>query len=58
MICIMDTDLNIFGALISSPIVASKNFYGTGECFLFKAKPDIKVYEWSTENSNFVRSDN
>ena len=36
LMCIMDTDDNIFGALVSSPIVISKTFYGTGECFLFK----------------------
>ena len=53
--CIMDTEDNIFGALISSPIVISKTFYGTGECFLFKAKPEFEVYKWSQENSNFVR---
>ena len=53
--CIMDTEDNIFGALISSPIVISKTFYGTGECFLFKAKPEFEVYNWSQENSNFVR---
>ena len=55
--CIMDTEDNIFGALISSPIVISKTFYGTGECFLFKAKPEFEVYKWSQENSNFVRWD-
>ena len=55
--CIMDTEDNIFGALISSPIVISKTFYGTGECFLFKAKPEFEVYNWSQENSNFVRWD-
>jgi len=55
LMCIMDTEDNIFGALVSSPIVISKTFYGTGECFLFKAKPELIVYEWSQENSNFVR---
>ncbi len=55
LMCIMDTEDNIFGALISSPIVISKTFYGTGECFLFKAKPEFEVYNWSQENSNFVR---
>ena len=45
----------LLAALISSPIVISKTFYGTGECFLFKAKPEFEVYNWSQENSNFVR---
>jgi len=54
LMCIKDTEDNIFGALISSPIVISETFYGTGECFLFKTKPEFKVYEWSQENSNFV----
>ena len=55
LLCITDVEDNIFGALVSSPIVMSERFYGTGETFLFSATPVFKVFKWSQENSNFVR---
>ena len=58
LLCITDIEDNTFGALVSSPIVMSERFYGTGETFLFSATPVFKVFKWSQENSNFVRYSN
>lgn len=55
LICIQDTEGNIFGALISSPIRLSEQFYGTGESFLFRLLPKFDVYHWSGENPHFAR---
>lgn len=55
LVCIEDTNENIFGALISNPIRMSESFYGTGESFLFQTKPQFKIYNWSGENLHFAR---
>lgn len=55
LLCIQDIDDNIFGALVSSPIVISEHFYGTGETFLFTATPRLRMFKWSGENPHFAR---
>jgi len=55
LVCIQDTDNNVFGALVSSPLVLSEHFYGTGETFLFQASPRFQVYNWSGDNPHFAR---
>lgn len=55
LLCIRDIDDNIFGALVSSPIVISEHFYGTGETFLFTATPRFRMFKWSGENPHFAR---
>merc|ERR1719266_1320586 len=55
LLCITDVQDNIFGALVSSPIVMSEHFYGTGETFLFSATPRFRVFKWSGENPHFAR---
>lgn len=55
LVCIQDTNNNKFGVLISSPIIMSEHFYGTGESFLFQAEPSFKIYKWSGENPHFAR---
>jgi len=55
LLCIRDIDDNIFGALVSSPIVISEHFYGTGETFMFTATPRFRMFKWSGENPHFAR---
>ena len=55
LLCIRDIEDNIFGALVSSPIVISESFYGTGETFLFTATPRFRMFKWSGENPHFAR---
>ncbi|XP_023932512.1 oxidation resistance protein 1 [Lingula anatina] len=55
MIVIKDTDEQIFGALTSDPIKVSDHFYGTGETFLFTFYEEFKTYNWTGENTFFVK---
>jgi len=55
LLCIRDIEDNIFGALVSSPIVISESFYGTGETFLFTSTPRFRMFKWSGENPHFAR---
>merc|ERR1712002_833720 len=54
LIMIKDSNNNVFGAFVSSPIKESKDPYGTGESFLFTTWPNWKVYVWSGVNEQFV----
>ena len=38
---------NVFGGFASSPWVASENYTGTGESFLFKYLPEVEIYPWN-----------
>ena len=55
LLCVQDTSNTVFGALVSSPIVLSDHFYGTGESFLFRTVPSFTVYNWSGDNPHFAR---
>jgi len=55
LLCIQDTNLNHFGALVSTPLRVSETFYGTGQSFLFKLQP-FECFKWSGQNSYFVKS--
>jgi len=55
LIVVMDTNDQLFGALISENIRMAEHFYGTGESFLFSLRPKRNVYSWSGENQLFVQ---
>ena len=55
LLCVQDTNRVVFGALVSSPIVMSEHFYGTGESFLFRTDPCFQVYNWTGDNPHFAR---
>lgn len=55
LLCIEDTQENMFGALLSCPIKLHEHFYGTGESFLFTCKPEFRIFNWSGENQHFAR---
>ena len=43
LIAIRDTDDCCFGALVSHNLRVTEKFYGTGESFLFRIRPEFKV---------------
>lgn len=62
LLFIRDTTLQSFGAVLSCQLKISEHYYGTGESFLFKFKPntaeailELKVYQWSGENDFIVK---
>mmetsp|Transcript_2609 Transcript_2609/g.2970 ORF Transcript_2609/g.2970 Transcript_2609/m.2970 type:complete len:553 (-) Transcript_2609:1293-2951(-) len=55
LLAIMDTRRHVFGVFCSEPLHLSRgSYYGTGETFLFKLRPQLSVYEWSGKNSQFI----
>ncbi|KAF6203947.1 hypothetical protein GE061_002285 [Apolygus lucorum] len=57
LMVIEDTFNNVFGALTSCPLQISDHFYGTGESFLYRFAPDLKVYKWTGENTYHIKGD-
>ncbi|KAI8376370.1 TLD-domain-containing protein [Radiomyces spectabilis] len=58
ILTIKDADDQIFGAYLSESLKPSSHYYGTGECFLWKAtKSGIKVYPWTGKNEYMILSE-
>lgn len=55
LIAVLDTNDQLFGALISENIRMDEHFYGTGESFLFSLRPKRQIYSWSGENQLFAQ---
>ncbi|XP_065898217.1 oxidation resistance protein 1-like isoform X2 [Dysidea avara] len=62
LLFVKDTHYQTFGAMLSCQLKISEHYYGTGESFLFKFKPnetegtlELKVYNWSGENDFIVK---
>uniref|UniRef100_A0A8C9QZF7 Nuclear receptor coactivator 7 n=1 Tax=Scleropages formosus TaxID=113540 RepID=A0A8C9QZF7_SCLFO len=55
LLVIKDMDNQVFGAFSTHPFRISEHCYGTGETFLYSFCPDVRVYQWSGENSYFVK---
>lgn len=43
-----------FGAYISTGFKLSKNYYGSGETFIFKLDPTFQPFKWSEANQYFI----
>ncbi|WAQ82370.1 hypothetical protein PtA15_2A687 [Puccinia triticina] len=67
ILALKDQDGNRFGAFVNEAFKPSKEYYGTGECFLWKAvmfEPGdfrigvtVKVYLWTGANDYMILSD-
>jgi hypothetical protein len=54
LLLVEDSMGGVFGAYVSEAWVKQKGFYGTGETFLFKLRPEEKRGSWKwTEKNNF-----
>lgn len=57
---VLDDQNYLFGAILSSIPRISNDFYGSGECALFKGKRDgetLKFFRWSQNNNYFIKGD-
>lgn len=58
LLVIRDSDNQVFGAILSHPIIPYHDFFGNGETILFKfVDRDLHVFPWSGNNSLFVKAD-
>lgn len=50
--------LQVFGAFIASELSErhNKQFFGTGETFLFSLCPDVHMYKWTAETDLILRA--
>lgn len=53
IVLIRDEGGSVFGTYTSVPWKSSKQYYGTGEGFVFTISPEFSVYKWSRQNSFF-----
>ncbi|EKX48799.1 hypothetical protein GUITHDRAFT_57514, partial [Guillardia theta CCMP2712] len=51
---IKDSGGSAFGAFIPFPWKQSKDFYGTGESFVFRMKPTLELFKWGGNDSMFA----
>ncbi|XP_038652447.1 nuclear receptor coactivator 7 isoform X2 [Scyliorhinus canicula] len=56
LLVLKDTHDQVFGALTSHPPRPSDRFYGTGETFLYTFGFDFKIFQWTGENSFFIKA--
>jgi len=57
LLLIKDNSNTVFGAYMPDNLHISTHYYGTGETFVFHWKPNFKKYEWTRENSFFLKGD-
>ncbi|XP_051892049.1 nuclear receptor coactivator 7 isoform X2 [Pristis pectinata] len=55
LLVVKDTCGQVFGALTSHPPKLSDHYFGTGETFLFTFNLDFKIFQWTGENSFFIK---
>ncbi|XP_067862870.1 nuclear receptor coactivator 7 isoform X2 [Heptranchias perlo] len=55
LLVLKDAYGQVFGALTSHPPKPSDRFYGTGETFLYTFSLDFKIFQWTGENSFFIK---
>ena len=54
VIAVRDTNDRSYGCYAAAPWKSSAlRYYGTGECFVFSAKPKLAAYKWSRKNHFF-----
>lgn len=54
VLLVLDAAGCVFGGFASSSWHVSSHYFGTGESFLFAARPEWAVYPWSAANSHFL----
>ena len=56
VIVVMDTGRHVFGGFVDSTweLQPRLQFFGNGECFLFKALPQLEVYRWTRKNGHMM----
>ncbi|ESN90540.1 hypothetical protein HELRODRAFT_166215 [Helobdella robusta] len=52
---VLDTNDNIFGALVVGRLKMSDHFYGSGESYLFTFYPEFKRFNWTGINNFFIK---
>lgn len=59
VLTIRSSDCEIFGAILSCPIVPKRDFYGNGETVLYSFTDSGKLhsFHWTGKNNFFVKSD-
>jgi len=57
LLVVRDNSEYTFGAFCSNPPNISDRFYGTGESFLFTLHPKANFFNWTGENSFFLKGD-
>ena len=53
MLLVSDTRGAAFGAFCTEPWKVSPRYYGTGESFVFRLAPEMRIFAWSQLNSFF-----
>lgn len=51
---IRDTKGCMFGCYASHPWECSDKYFGSGECFVFKLRPELRTYLWTGKNPYFL----
>jgi len=57
LLVVRDNSEYTFGAFCSNPPHITDRFYGTGESFLFTLHPKTSFFNWTGENSFFLKGD-
>jgi len=55
LLLIEDTNMKVFGGLLSTSLRPSESFYGNGQSFLFNLKPNFNIYKWTGDNMFFIK---
>lgn len=54
LLLVMDETRAVFGAFCSAPWEMHYSYFGTGECFVWKAEEDrLQIYRWGMQNDMF-----
>ncbi|KAI8884461.1 TLD-domain-containing protein [Backusella circina FSU 941] len=57
ILAIRDSDDQVFGCYSSESFSCQTGYYGTGECFLWKSEPKLKVFPWTGKNDYMILTD-
>eukprot|EP00658_Telonema_sp_P-2_P006214 TRINITY_DN12374_c0_g1_i3.p1 TRINITY_DN12374_c0_g1~~TRINITY_DN12374_c0_g1_i3.p1 ORF type:complete len:267 (-),score=46.98 TRINITY_DN12374_c0_g1_i3:507-1307(-) len=54
VLVIRDSKENVFGVFASEGWHIAHGYYGTGEAFVFKLSPELKIFQWVPNSNNFI----
>ena len=57
ILCIKDSNCNLFGAFLNHDLYRRKGYYGNGTCFLFKLSPTFSIFKATGLNQYFILSE-